>query len=202
MPDDATPDINPDEIKKNIDTLARLGLTANDLLNVTPQDILYLVKRMQFLQIVESTGAKKPTEEPEFLTAPSGWTIHHYGDAMCTSPGKLLFSNGYFPFHTKDDDEGGESGTLLNPGKGTMIKQAFDSAFEMVRLAKEFGWGGILIVDGHPDMQRAAWIEAVRIGIRLEGYYPDIEAEKKRRRIVSPSIPRMKEVLAMLGKKG
>lgn len=47
----------------------------------------------------------------------------------------------------------------------------------MIELAKELGWNGVQIVDGHPDMQRAAWVEACRIGVRLDGFKPDVEAE-------------------------
>lgn len=180
-----------------IQSLGRLGMNSLDLLRVTESDVLYMMNQMQFLQVVESTGAKAPLDEPELLTADSGWTVHHYGDAMSTSPGRYIFGGGYFSVSSDDDDDSG--GGVVNPGKGTIVKQSFDSACELVRLAKEFGWGGILIVDGHPDMQRAAWVEAVRIGIRLEGYEPNIAAEKKRRRIVSPSIDRMKAVISMLG---
>lgn len=193
--DNQTSDIPPAEDTQWKETLQRLGIGEIDLLRFTTQDVLYLAKRMQFLQVVESTGTKEAFDEPQLLTADSGWTIHHYGDAMCTSPGRFLYGGGYFRFTDEDDDEGGG---VVNPGKGTIIKQSFDSACHMIRLAKEFGWGGVLIVDGHPDMQRAAWVEAVRIGMRLEGYEPNVEAEKRRRRIVSPSISRMKEVISAL----
>lgn len=176
--------------------LQRLGLGEVDLTAVTTKDILYLAKRWQFLQVVESSGEKPPFEVPEILEAPSGWWIHHYGDAMCTSPGRFMYGGGYFRTSGDDDDEGGSG--IVNPEKGTVIKQAFDTAAEIVRLAKHFGWGGIMVVDGHPDMQRAAWVEAVRIGIRLDGYEPGLADEKVRRRIVSPSIERMQAAIKAL----
>ena len=136
-----------------METLQRLGVPAFDPHKVTNDDLLYLAKRWQFLQVVESAGSKQPLDTPEMIEAQSGWTIHHYGDAMATSPGRLIFGGGYFRISTGDDDD--EGGGIVNPGKGTIFKQGFDTAAEMVRLAQEWGWGGMLIVDGHQDMMRA-----------------------------------------------
>lgn len=159
-------------------TLKRLGLANVDITQVRPEDILYLADRWQFLQVVESTGKHDAYDEPKFIEASSGWTIIDYGNAMCTSPGKLMFGG----YRSDDDDEGGGSGGV-NPGHGTIFKQAFDSAAAIIQLAKEYGWKGVLIIDGHPYMQRAAWTEAVKIGVRLEGYSADVASELKRRRI-------------------
>lgn len=84
---------------------------------------------------------------------------------------------------------------IVNPHRGTIVKQAFDSVVEMIGLAQEQGWAGVMIVDGHPDMQRAAWVEGCRVGMRIDGYTPDIEAEKQRRRIVSQSLDEMHAAL-------
>lgn len=171
-------------------TLRRLGLGEVDVTNVSADDILYIAERWQFLQVVEGSGKKTPLEHSEILTAKSGWTIIHYGDAMTTSPGKYLFGGGYFRVRTGDDDDD-EGGGIVNPKKGTIFKQAFDSAAEMIQLAKEMGWGSVQIVDGHPYMQKAAWVEACRIGVKLDGFIPDVEAEKTRRRIVSATLDEM-----------
>lgn len=175
-------------------TLNRLGLGKVDIAEVRPTDILYIVDRWPFLQVIESSGSKQGLENPEFITASSGWTIINYGNAMSTSPGKYLFQGGYFRVRTVDDDDEGGGG-IVNPGKGTIVKQSFDSAAHIIRLAKELGWLGVEIIDGHPAMQRAAWVEACRIGIKLDGYKADIAAEKIRRRIVSQSIDEMHAVL-------
>ena len=181
-----------DKIEQTLEwkkTLQRLGLGDVDLTDVRASDILWLAQHWQFLQVVESSGNHESLEQPEKIEAKSGWTILHYGDAMSTSPGKLLFGLG----GGGDDDEGGSGG--VKPGKGTIIKQAFDSACESIQLAKQFGWGGVEIIDGHPDMQRAAWVEACRIGVKLDGYTPDVAAEKKRRRIVSETLDQMYQSL-------
>lgn len=181
-------------------TLRRLGLGEIDVTNVNANDIMYIADHWQFLQIVESSGNKPSLEKPELITAKSGWTIINYGDAMATSPGKFLFGGGYFRISSGDDDD--EGGGIVNPKKGTIFKQAFDSAAEMIQLAKEFGWNGVQIVDGHPYMQRAAWVEACRIGVRLDGYKADITAEKTRRRIVSATIDEMHAALKGAPKSG
>jgi len=183
-----------EEMKKEAEwekTLQRLGLNVGDITQVRDSDVLYLADQWQFLQVAESGGHIQPLEKPEILTAQSGWHILYFGDAMATSPGKWIFRGGYFQWSENPEDEGDGSGGIVNPGKGTIHKQAFDSACEIIRLAKERGWRGVQVVDGHPNMQRAAWVEACRIGVRMDGYMPDIEAEKHRRRIVSSSIEEM-----------
>lgn len=170
-------------------TLSRLGLQPPDVATVSNSDILYLLERWQFLQVVESGGKIPPLDEPKILTAKSGWNIINYGDAMATSPGKWIFRGGYFQWTENEDDEG--DGGIVNPKRGTIHKQAFDSACEIIQLAQEFNWRGVQIVDGHPNMQQAAWVEACRIGVRLDGFVPDVEAEKQRRRIVSASLDEM-----------
>ncbi|OGT33353.1 MAG: hypothetical protein A3C44_03970 [Gammaproteobacteria bacterium RIFCSPHIGHO2_02_FULL_39_13] len=198
-------DLTPEEQAKIKDaewqkTLRRLGLGEVDISKVSNDDILYLAKKWSFLQIVESSGKFKPFDKPELITAQSGWTIINYGDAMATSPGKFLYGGGFFRFSSDEDEDEGGSG-VVNPKKGTIVKQAFDSAAEMVRLAKELGWDGVQIVDGHPDMQEAVWVEACRIGISADGFVPDTEAEKKRRRIVSESIDEMLSALKGISQK-
>lgn len=185
-------------------TLQRLGLAEANITEVRASDIAYFADHWQFLQVIESSGEKKPLEKPELIEAKSGWTIINYGDAMCTSPGKFIFGGGYFRVFSgdDDDDDDDEGGGIVNPKKGTIFKQAFDSAAEVIQLAKELGWGGVQIIDGHPNMQRAAWVEACRIGVRLDGFMADVESEKKRRRIVSSSVDEMHAVLKGMSKRG
>lgn len=163
-------------------TLERLGLEEADVTGVSINDILYLAKQWAFLQVIDSGGDQEPLDTPERIKAQSGWTILYYGDAMAASPGRYIFGRGYVPYNEDDDDDDeGGGGVLL--GKGTIVKQAFDTACEIMQIAQERGWKGVQVVDGHPDMQRAAWMEAVRIGMRFEGYTPDVPAELVRRRI-------------------
>lgn len=181
-------------------TLQRLGMQEPTIEEVRPSDISYLAERWQFLQVVESTGNQVRLENPELITAKSGWTIVNYGDAMATSPGKWIFRGGYWQISLNEDDD--DDGGIVNPGKGTIHKQAFDSAAEMIQLAQQFEWGGVQIVDGHPNMQEAAWVEACRIGVRMDGFVADVKAEIKRRRIVSATLDEMYAALKGTAKRG
>src|SRR3990167_2027005 len=128
-------------------TLRKLGLADTDITQVRPEDVLYLVDRWQFLQVVENGGKCKSYDEPKIIKLSSGWDLIDYGNAMATSPGKFLYGSGYF--HSSDDDDGEGGSGVVNPGHGTIFKQAFDSAAELIRFAQAQGWEGVLIVDGH-----------------------------------------------------
>ena len=115
--------------------------------------------------------------------------MHDYGDAICCSPGHFIIGGGYFRISLEDeedeDEEGGEGGGVVNPGKGTIYKQAFDTAFEMVKLANVHGWEGITIVDGHPLMLRAAWIASTALeGLVIAGFHPTDYDQKVRERFM------------------
>ena len=151
------------------------------LWDIRPIDILHLFDKFPFLQIVDTRVEVDPPAEPQFISCDgSGWTIYDYGNAMSTSPGLLLWGGGDFSMPLEGDDAGGE---IINPGKGTIVNQAYETAVEMIRLADERGWEGLLIVDGHPLMQWAAWVEAYDRGFVIEGYEPNETDYAKRRRI-------------------
>jgi len=171
------------------ETLKKLNLKTDPLRPLTPDDVLYLLNHSPFLQIV-SMGGSMPLQEVEFVTAKSNWVIHNYGDAMSSSPGKLLFRGG--DFHLAfDDDDGGDDGGIVNPDKGTIWKQAFDTAQEMMALAKKLGWLGVKIIDGHPLMQWAAWMYAQDEKMRLHGYEPSKSDQEKRYRIKRSNVEDM-----------
>ncbi|WP_423063397.1 hypothetical protein [Candidiatus Paracoxiella cheracis] len=176
------------------EALKKLNLEDVDFLRpLTPDDVLYVLSRCPFLQMV-SLGDSEPLPDVELITAKSNWIIHHYGDAMSSSPGKYLFQGGDFRLKLKDndDDDGGDGdGGIVNPGKGTIWKQAFDTAQEMMALAQKLGWTRVKIVDGHPIMQWAAWMYAQDEKMHLEGYEPDQEAHDKRRRFKRTDVEEM-----------
>jgi hypothetical protein len=161
-------------------SLEKLNLQHTDWAReLTAEDILYLLDHCPFLQIV-STGESTLLPEPEFITAKSGWVIHHYGDAMSSSPGELLFAGGDFRLLL---DDGDSDGGMINPGKGTLIKQAFDTAADMIRLAQTLKWRGVQIVDGHPLMQWAAWMQAEDDAYPITGFEPTEKDRQKRERV-------------------
>lgn len=90
--------------------------------------------------------------------------------------------------HAKDDDDddGGDEGggTGKNkPGHGTIIKQAYDTALEMVQIAQGKNWPGVQIIAGTPVMQWATWLAAKEKNMEVRGYSADKIAEDKRQRL-------------------
>ncbi|HYF97554.1 MAG TPA: hypothetical protein VD770_01080, partial [Coxiellaceae bacterium] len=138
--------------------------------------------------IVNSDSNDNMTLIPKLIRAQSGWIICDYGDAMSSSPGDLIFADnipdpsflyglGTRPSKNQKEDEGG--------GHGTIIKQAVDTAAEMIFLAMQRGWRGATIVEGHERMKWAAWVMAGDHEYNLQGFEPtetDIERRKRLRR--------------------
>lgn len=155
---------------------------------ITPEEIHYLLDHCPFLQMVDTHASYEPVqEEVRIVTAESSnWDVHDYGDALCSSPGKFIFGGGFYHLSDDDDDDAGGSG-IVNPGKGTVYNQAFQTACEMVKMAVAHGWGGLRIVDGHPMMIRAAWIKASQQGLAVDGYEPTAYDHSVRERIALSS---------------
>ncbi|MCK4609192.1 MAG: hypothetical protein KAT71_06910 [Gammaproteobacteria bacterium] len=169
---------------------------------VTHSDIAYLQQKFPFLQMINGNAWFEDEIIPKFITAEkSGWVVHDYGDAMSVSPGQFLYTGwddkALLTDLTKesattedDDDEGGDEGGSssgtdepLYTGKGSIIKQMFDTAQAMVDFAIQKGWEGIEIIDGTHTMQWAAWVAAQEKDFLLDGFEPDEEDEKRARRI-------------------
>lgn len=149
------------------------------------EDVLYLLNRYPFLQIISTEPAFDTEMEPKFVQANSGWTIHDYGDAMSASPGELLYSDYSQQLKTlekkedEDEGEGGKGGRGVI-GKGTIINQAFMTAQQMIAIAIEKGWPGVELVDGTELMKWAAWMAAEDNNLTLTGFEPS-EADRERR---------------------
>ncbi len=168
-------------------SLHKLGVNNVNLQRqISPEEIIYLLDRCPFLQII-ATNAKVLASHSslQLVSAKSGWKIQNYFHAMNSSPGMLLFGGGDFRFRfpEEQDKDGSTGGTVINPGKGTIYNQAIMTANEMVALALQQGWHGIKVVDGHPLMILGAWMEASDLGMGFEGYTPSEQDLAKRRRI-------------------
>jgi len=163
---------------------------ANIFRPITHGDVEYLCNKYPFLQMVNIEAKFEGEITPKFITSQSGWTIHDYGDAMSASPGEFLFGGGdYKAFldeilkeEIKEGEQGGEGGAMVNPGKGTIVKQMFDTATEMVKIAIK-KWPGIEIIDGTYLMKWVAWLAAKEKNYPLEGFDPDEEDIKKYERV-------------------
>ncbi len=182
------PEQNPAENEFDqeiLKTLSELGITHKDWKNISAADILYLINRYPFLQIIDTSPKITDNLPPlKLLTSRSGWQIHNYGHAMSSSPGLLMFGGGDFRIKSDSDDKGGEGGGgILNPGKGTIINQAVNTAFEMAELVQQLGWSGIKIVDGHQLMVWGLWMQAMDMGMEIEGFTPTAQDLAKRKRV-------------------
>jgi len=157
---------------------------------VSSAEIQYFLDRWPFLQIL-STNELPVREEVEQLKAPSGWTVLNYGDAFASSPGQFLFGTGKFR-RANDEEDDGDGDASLNPGKGTVWRQAFDTATYMAGLAKQLGWTGIHVVDGHAMMKWAIWMGAVDGGLEISGFEPSERDVERRERVKRSAIEELK----------
>lgn len=165
-----------DTVKRIVD---KLNVPVDWARHISPEEILFLLDKVPFLQMLNPDAGLVSSEDVRVVQANSGWDIQVYGnDSMASSPGRLMMGGG---FRTgEDDDEEGGGGQLIDPCTGTVVKQAWDTAQQMVDMAKEQGWASINIADGHPLMTRAAWVQAKGVGLAVEGFEPTAHDEKVR----------------------
>jgi hypothetical protein len=170
---------------------------------ITPEDVAYLRNKYPFLQLINTEADFSKEIVPEFITSKSGWTIHDYGDAMSSSSGEDLFDGwddkallaDVIGAEEEGGEEGGEAGGFIYTGKGTIIKQMIDTGFDMVNLAMQKNWAGVEIIDGAELMKWAAWAAASEKNFAVQGFEPDEEDEKRRRRISSKILAEKAAVL-------
>ncbi len=151
---------------------------------VTPSDVAYLVSRCPFIQILNIDATFENFTQVRFITAKSGWTIQDLDDGLCTSVGPFLFGGSDAPIITNDDSNVDDMRKkFVNAGKGTVINQAFETAQEMVELVATRWKGGIEIIAGTDLMRWAIWVCAMDRKMKLLGFEPKEEDEKKRARL-------------------
>ncbi|MFA6409706.1 MAG: hypothetical protein WCW01_05990 [Gammaproteobacteria bacterium] len=185
-----------------------LSLPSADVFrNVTSEDVANLLNLYPFLQMVSTTALFVGGMVPSFVKSRSGWTIHDYGDAMSSSLGYDLYKAGEYTDmalldklfaenleaeqrrktresnEDKTEQASGEDVNVEAKPLGTIVKQAYDTASEMVEIAYYKGWKGIQIIAGSPVMQWAAWSAAQDYELEVLGFTPDKIAELKRRRV-------------------
>jgi len=153
------------------------------LWQVTPESIKALKKRHPFIQVTQvyEEGDPEPDFELEFFESESGWNVFDYGSAFAASRGEFGFGEGDFRIKFDDDDDG-ERGDQLNPGKGTYINQAVTTAEELARLAVIRKWKAAEIYDADPLMAWAFWAEASYYGLAVFGYEPTAQDIARRNR--------------------
>jgi hypothetical protein len=153
---------------------------------VTPFEVQYFLDRWPFLQII-STNELPILEEAQVLTAPNSWVVLSYGDAMASSPGQFLFGAASPQANDKADSAGDGDAIGVPALAGTVWRQAYETCLFMAKMARELGWEGVYIVDGHPMMKWAIWMAALDHGLAIDGFTPS-EQDKERRERVKRSI--------------
>lgn len=182
---------NDQDIEQTIQEASdKLNIDIDILREIDPKDVQYLLDHCPFLQLV---GPEMLPEKVDvkIIQSDSGWDIHDYGDALSSSPGRFIFGGGNFRIYLDDEDdddgEGGSGGDIINPGKGTVVNQAWLTATDMLLIAQQRGWNFVTIVDGHRIMKRAAWIKGAELGIIVDGFEPTLEDERIRERVLESS---------------
>lgn len=141
-------------------------------------ELEYLHLKFAFVQILNPASTDE-FETIRFIRSRSGWIILNYKNAMCTSPGEMLFTDEIYTGL-------GHEVIRLNTGSGTRPKQIVDTAAEMVRMAKEEEhWPSIHIVNGEALMCWGIWKGARDLGIPVTGFVPTKRDEEKYKRIES-----------------
>lgn len=153
----------------------------------TSQDLVYILNQHPFIQIVNPDAKFAGEIKHNIIKLASGWNLLDYGEALCSSAGEFMFGGAdYLNFIQKilDDKETADDDgrTTINPGKGTIIKQTYDTIKEIIDIAICKGWDGIELVDGTPLMTEFLWRLCEEKGLTLDGYTPDEEAEANAKR--------------------
>jgi hypothetical protein len=159
-------------------------LVDNTKREITSSDIEYLQLQFPYLQILNIDATFENYNSVQFIRAKSGWTIQDLDDGLCTSAGSFLFGGSDSPSlentEKKDPDLIQE---YINERKGTIIKQTFDTAQEMVDLVKTRWKGGIEIISGTTLMKWALWVAAENIKLKVIGFEPTEKDNAKRNRL-------------------
>ena len=134
-------------------------------------DIIYLCDQVYpYLQIA-SPGHELAATKINIIAAGNDWKIVDHGEILSAAAP-----------HDK----------VGSMGHGTIVKQQFDVAFEMMTLAQKRHWGQagdeggtgelkpetVQILGGTPMMERFAWFAAKVLGINLDGFTPTAEDQK------------------------
>lgn len=151
---------------------------------ISPSDIAYLLKYCPYVQILNIDATFEHYTNVRFIQAKSGWTIQDLDDGLCTSIGPYMFGGSENDLSENVDSLDPELiKKCVNAGSGTIVKQAFDTAHEMVELIKPRWKAGIEIIAGTDLMKWSIWAAADEYKIKVVGYSPSEEDQKRRARI-------------------
>lgn len=177
----------PDNRYPFVSILDKLRLDLNNWdRKLTDTELEYLFDRFTHIQIATPNNPKLPSyNPPKIVSSRSGWAILNYGNAIASSPGEYLFNYAGMPQQARKraqnpsqegDDEGGND-------IGTLSKQRFVTAEDIVAQALKNGWDSIHIVDGDPKFIWAIWVQAEQKKIAVTGYKFGKEEQERRERL-------------------
>lgn len=159
---------------------------------ITHEDVEYVCNYFYpFLRLANVSGnAGGSSLNPSFILLPNNWVVYDYINSLCTAVPHFYRKDIHGVSQEKQEkitETGDETG-----GEGTIVKQQFDAAFEIMNIAKERGWTAVQIIDGTQLIKFYAWIAAQELGISLEGFMPT-DAERKRYLVIDQEVKRVAE---------
>ena len=187
-----------------------------------PEQLEALFKLYPYLQIVNGKVDNSKMTAVEYKTAETGWRICDYGEAMSSSTPLFMTGENYptpgleLDEDEEDEDEGGITGEgsseeeeaveeffgpLAKEGSGTLVAQAFNTAQQMIAMASQRGWQGVIIADGNEFMKRSAWIGCEVNGMAYGGFTPNDDDWKRYDRIANFSEAEIARILAIISNK-
>jgi hypothetical protein len=153
-----------ESLSSNIWSQRDLGVDlsgAQPVESASDADIEYVCNHSYpFMQIVDSDAVFAEGQELNFITTPSGWVVHDYGEAISVS----------IPHMSEHQNK--ENQSNYNP-----IVQA-TAAEEIAKLTAEKGWLSMEIIAGTQTMKRFLWMESKKAKFDLVGYTPSESDEK------------------------
>ncbi len=190
---------------KNFWSMNRYGDAVRELSYREPsvEETQLLLDRLPHLEMIRVIGEGEDLSHPEwldtgefgdplFLPNDFGWIIQYWpGDLTGEIPAIVSASIGHawpepvFPDMMDDDME-------EHSGRGTIVRQTFFTAAQLVGLAKDQGWQGIRFKGGTDAMKWSAWCFAEAFGVLTEGYEPTPEALARQER-VAPLVDEVKQ---------
>lgn len=183
-----------DNQDEDLEALAKIGiwgqrdqgiLVDNVVRPISAADIAYLRERCPYIQILNIEATFENYTGVKFHIAKSGWTIQNLDDGACASAGGFIWGGTDSPLIENWDKKDPELlREFVNTGKGTVIKQAFDTSRELAEMVQHRWKAGIEIISGSDLMKWALWVACQDLKIKLIGFEPNEAHKKKRDRLV------------------
>lgn len=171
----------------------------------TYEDFYAILGKYPYIEVSHLEATHYPTTAPKIIESSVGWKIHYYDQLIASSQSELLtllltgvdLSDAGIESKILRDQQAlkqkliaeakGEAVEIPTPATsdkrsngtmnpvGTPVNQFFNTALDIVKLAKHSDWPGLRVVRGYYPMQRAIWISCENLGLRCDGFDPTPE---------------------------